>query len=591
MTPAPQQIDPTRRPVTAGYVSAVATAAVAGLFSLVVCALMAADFARREGADPLDVPAFKVLKQQLAQSPRDAALKEEVRQQDLDLREGYFRRLEFAHVGGHLLLLGVAVLVISAKTASALRPRLPMPGPAEPPRDRQTPLARKARWAVGGFMLLVAASAAGWIAGTPALLAEKTGNKRSPATAFAAPTAQPPADRTKQWPGFRGPDGSSRSAFDNAPTEWDATDGRGILWKTPVPLEGNGSPVVWANRVFLTGATAERREVYAFDAVSGKLLWTTPLRGTPASTAKPPEVMDDTGFAAPTPATDGQRMFVAFANGDVAAVDFDGKVLWERSLGIPENSYGHASSPAVDGERLIIQFDQAAASDAKSKLLALDAATGKTLWETPRPVPNSWSTPLVIEHDGRRQIVAAGDPWVIAYDPADGRELWRVKCLTGDHGITPVFVGGLLQVGNEYSQWSALRVDGQGDATETHVAWSGEDGLPDTVSPVVVNDLLLLMTSFGVMTCYDATAGEMLWEEEFEVDVSSSPGVAAGRVYLFSKDEEGKSWVLEVSREGCNRVAENRLGEPCVTSPAFGDGRIYVRGKGHLFCLGEKDGK
>jgi len=594
MTDDLQKSAPQSQPVSAGYVAAVSTAVVAGLFVAAVVVLLAGDFATRRGANPLDVPEFQALKAELAQHPRDERLKEEVRQMDLALREAYFGRLSFAHIGGHLLLVGVVVLVVSAKTAAVLRPRLPAPGPATPPRDRLSPVQRAARWAVGGLALLL-------VVGTTALVAANRPASFDATAAVAATSPgaatepEPPVydhlDRGRQWPGFRGPDGSGASAYDRAPVKWDAPGGQGILWKTPIPLPGNNSPVVWGDRVFLTGATEDRREVYAFDAASGKLLWTAPLRGTPQSTAQPPEVQEDTGYAAPTAATDGRRVFAMFANGDVAALDFAGNVLWEQSLGIPESAYGHAASLALDGSRLIIQFDQAAADDRKSRLLALDVATGKTLWQTPRPVPNSWSSPLVIEHEGQRQIIACSDPWVIAYNPDDGAELWRAKCLSGDHGITPVFAGGLVQVGNEYCKWSALRPDGQGDVTETHVAWTAEDGLPDTVSPLVVGDLLLLMTSYGTMTCYDAAEGEMLWEEEFEVDVSSSPGLAEGRVYLFSKDEEGRGWTLEVSRDGCRRLAENRLGEPCVTSPAFGDGRIYIRGQKHLFCLGENDTK
>ena len=155
----------------------------------------------------------------------------------------------------------------------------------------------------------------------------------------------------------------------------------------------------------------------------------------------------------------------------------------------------------VHDGKLLIQFDQASADDGKSRLFALDAQTGKTLWETKRDVPNSWATPLVVQaEDGTSQIITTADPWVIAYDVADGKELWRIKCLSGDQGISPVIADGLLQIGNEYCQWQAIQLDlkHRGELPEEAILWTGEDGLPDTVSPVVINGLLLLTTSDGL---------------------------------------------------------------------------------------------
>ena len=148
-----------------------------------------------------------------------------------------------------------------------------------------------------------------------------------------------------------------------------------------------------------------------------------------------------------------------------------------------------------------------------------------------------------------------------------------------------MFADGLVQVGNEYCKWFAIRADGQGDVTETHVAWKGEDGLPDTVSPLATGEFVLLSTSTGTVTCYDAEKGEMLWEEDFETDFTSSPSLVGNRVYLFGKDGQGLD--RRADREECKRIAETDLGEPCVTSPAFQDGRIYIRGEEHLFCIGK----
>jgi outer membrane protein assembly factor BamB len=400
-----------------------------------------------------------------------------------------------------------------------------------------------------------------------------------------SPVTQPAAEEfQRNWPRFRGALGNGISVDASMPTAWDGPSGKGVLWKSPVPLPGNSSPIVWRDAVYLTGADENQRELYCFDASQGTLRWKWTMPAGEAA-PEPLEVTEDTGFAAPTPATDGIRMFVSFATGDLAAVDLSGKQVWLRSLGVPKNSYGHAASLAVTGQLLLVQFDQGARNDKLSKLLALSTASGETVWEVAREVPNSWSTPLVVEHEGQSVVITCGDPWVIAYNVTDGKEVWRSKSLRQDIGPSPVAANGLVFAANEFPGVSAIRLGGQGDVTATHVAWTADSGAPDTCSPLVVNDLLVLQASFGTLTCYSAAeGGDPLWEEEFDDNFRSSPGLAGENVYLFA--ESGKAWVVKATREKCEHVAENDLGEECVTSPAFVAGRLYIRGKEHLFCLG-----
>jgi outer membrane protein assembly factor BamB len=408
-------------------------------------------------------------------------------------------------------------------------------------------------------------------------------------SASPAVSEPPPSDEEfhKMWPRFRGPDGLGISAYTNVPETWDAKSGKNVLWKTPVPLPGCNSPVVWGKRVFLSGANQRRREVYCFDADQGKLLWQQAAPGTPQSTARPPRVNEDTGYAASTTATDGRRVFAIFANGDLAAFDFSGKLAWSKSLGIPENSYGYGTSLCVYRNLVIVQFDQGSARSAKSRVFAFDSATGKLVWQAAdRPVPNSWSTPIVIRHADQEQLITSADPWVIAYRPADSAELWRAKCLRTDIAPSPVFADGLVYVANDNSVLSAIRVDGKGDVTATHIAWKGEEGMPDTSSPLATKEYVFLLASFGTLTCYDAAKGGMLWQEEFDGQFCSSPGLAGNRLYLQGK--EGQAYVVEPGREKCKRIGECQLGEECVTSPAFQDGRIYLRGATNLFCIGKK---
>jgi outer membrane protein assembly factor BamB len=632
-------------PPNGAYQLAVRVAAVAGVFSIVVCALLVSDYVRRGAKDPSEDRAYQALKAAVASEPDNEALRTQLREFDLHLREKYFRQRRFATVGTWLLLGGVIVFLIAAKSAATLRRKLPEPAPQAVPVDRETPNMQIARWAVGALALILVGAIGALSISFRSDLPEETiqvasvlgpdatggvspddaAPAPSPAPA-AAPSAQvagdeaqakpapkpaegetaeaadlgppdppekpfyPTADEIRTgWLRFRGPNGSGISPFENVPESWDGAAGKNVVWKAPVPLAGNSSAVVVGDFVFLTGADETRREVFCFQSETGKLRWRRAVPGTPESTAEPPKVDDATGFAAPTASTDGRWVFTMFANGDVAAHDFGGNLVWARSLGMPENIYGHASTPVLYGGLLLVQFDQGGtAKDEKSKLIALDAKTGETVYEVPRPVPNSWTSPIVVEHGGREQLITAADPWVISYNPADGTELWRADCLAADCGPSPVFHDGVVHVGNEYCVWTAIRADGEGDVTESDkILWIAEDGLPDTCSPLVTDEYLFLLATWGALTAFDAESGEMLWEQDFDATFTSSPSWAAGRVYLFS--DEGKGWIIGPSREEdrVEVVAENDLGERCVTCPAFQDGRLYIRGEEHLFCIGK----
>ncbi len=371
------------------------------------------------------------------------------------------------------------------------------------------------------------------------------------------------------------------------PVKWDAETGENILWKTAVPLPGNSSPVLWGNRLFLTGADADRQEVMCFERGSGKLLWRTAV-AAPRGEVKPDDikVLPETGYASPTPATDGERVYATYASSDVAAVDFDGKVVWSRNLGKPESTYGRASSLLVYKDKVIVQFDRGAEpADGLSALLALDAKTGKTVWSTPRPVRSCWCTPILVPAGERVEIVANGSPWIMAYDPETGRELWRCAGMADDVACSPTFAAGLVFVTNENAKVLAIRPGGAGDVTQTNVAWSADDGMPDAASPVADDRFFLQATTGGRVTCYGAGSGKLLWERLLGCAFSASPTLAGNRAYLPGGD--GKVYILDLGDKPAVAAACN-LGEPLLATPAFGDGCIYFRGETSLFCVGSK---
>jgi outer membrane protein assembly factor BamB len=234
---------------------------------------------------------------------------------------------------------------------------------------------------------------------------------------------------------------------------------------------------------------------------------------------------------------------------------------------------------------LLVLLDQGSGDDGLSALIALEAHSGKTVWQTQRPVPNSWASPIVINTGGREEIVTCGSPWVIGYDPATGTELWRADCLGGDVAPSPIYANGLVFGVNASYYLAAIRPGGQGDVTKTHIAWTAEEGLPDICSPVSNGELVFLLTTYGgILTCYDAQDGSLVWENKLGTAFRSSPTLVGNRLYLMS--QSGVMFIVEAGRE-YQELGSAELGEASNACPAFLDGRIYIRGKEHLYCIGE----
>ncbi len=221
-------------------------------------------------------------------------------------------------------------------------------------------------------------------------------------------------------------------------------------------------------------------------------------------------------------------------------------------------------------------------------LIALEAHSGKTVWQTRRPVPNSWASPIVINTGGREEIITCGSPWVIAYDPATGAELWRADCLGGDVAPSPIYANGLVFAVNASYYLAAIRPGGQGDVTKTHIVWTAEEGLPDICSPVSNGELVFVLTTYGgILTCYDAQDGSFVWEKKLGTSFRTSPSLVGERLYLMS--QSGVMFIVEAGRE-YKELGSAELGEASNACPAFLDGRIYIRGKEHLYCIGELGG-
>ena len=397
------------------------------------------------------------------------------------------------------------------------------------------------------------------------------------------PAVGDPADT---WPRWRGPSGQGDVAGSGYVDRWGPEEN--VRWKVAVPGNGNSSPIVWGNRIFLTTAEAAgaRRTVLAFDRETGKRLWTTA-----APNAKPERAYAKNGHASSTPTTDGERVYAYFGNHGLLALDMDGGIVWHKSLGELNAFHGTASSPLLLGERLIIVQEQ---QRAESFIAAFDRSTGEELWRTARDTQVGWSSPAAIsvttdEGEERDEIVVNSQHHVIAYAPEDGRELWRASGTTFEVIPSPVVGHDLLfSTSGRAGPTLAIRPGGNGDVTDSRIVWTAAKGSPFVVAPMLVGDYLYMVNDMAsVITVYEAKTGEVLWQERLgermREGFSAAPVAFDGKVFF--TNDNGETFVIKEGPE-FELLHVNRIGERTIASPALVGGVWYIRTGGHLWAIG-----
>jgi outer membrane protein assembly factor BamB len=392
----------------------------------------------------------------------------------------------------------------------------------------------------------------------------------------------PGRPRAEDWPQFRGPTGQGHSSERGVPLEW--TESHNVRWKTPVPGRGWSSPVVSAGRIWLTTAVTERGaasfRALAFDVESGREVVNVEVFRIGSATL----LNLKNSHASPTPIVDGDRVYVHFGAEGTAALTTTGDIVWKTRLPY-QSQHGNGGSPVLYGGLLIVSCD---GSDA-AFVAALDARTGKIRWKTFRrqPFDQAYSTPLVIRVGDRDQIVSAGAFRAAAYDPETGRELWRVGYRDGFSNVPrPVYGHGLVYIATGFQQPSllAVRADGAGDVTGTHVAWTLRRAAPLTPSPLLAGDELYVVNDGGIATCLDAKTGETHWIQRLGGgDYSASPVLADGRIYFLS--EGGMATVIAAGRE-FHKLSTNTVEGETLASMAVSAGSIFIRTDSHLYRIG-----
>jgi outer membrane protein assembly factor BamB len=385
--------------------------------------------------------------------------------------------------------------------------------------------------------------------------------------------------RADDWPQFRGPTGQGHSSETGLPLAWSET--HNVKWKTPVAGRGWSSPVVAGGRVWLTTSVRDKGaslRLVAFDVDSGREVVNTEifhLRSDDLTNAK-------NSHASPTPVVDGDRVYVHFGAEGTAALSVAGDILWKARHPY-QSQHGNGGSPIVYRDRLIFSGD---GSD-EAFVIALDKLTGKVRWKTSRrqPADQAYSTPLAIRVGDRDQIVSVGAYRAAAYDPDNGKEIWRVSYADGFSNVPrPVYGHGLVYIATGFQQPSLIAVgtDGTGDVTKTHVAWTLKRGAPLTPSPLLVGDELFVVNDGGIATCLDAKTGATHWVQRLGGEYSASPVFADGRIYFLS--EEGQATAIAPGTV-FQRLATSSVDGETLASMAVSGGSIFIRTGTHLYRI------
>ena len=431
------------------------------------------------------------------------------------------------------------------------------------------------------------------------------------------PLRKPEAPK-QSWPSFRGPQASGVAEGQNLPDRWNAKTGENILWRTPIPGLAHSSPIVWGDKIFLTSAVSSdpkatfrpglygdgdaskdrsvhRWMIYAVDKRSGKILWERMAhQGEPVDKRHIKST-----YANPTPATDGRIVVASFGSQGVYAYDVNGVFRWKVDLGrldlgaydVPTYEWGPASSPVIWNDLVILQCD----TQADSFLLALDAATGKTVWKTDRDELPSWGSPTVVNTPSGPALVTNASNFIRGYDPKTGKELWRLGRSSKITAPTPVFADGLFVVASGRGPERPIfvvRPGARGDltlpegkTTSESIVWSRTGRGSYMPTPLVYKGILYVLANNGLFDAYNLKTGEEIYRQRLPLigsGFSASPVAADGRIYL--SNEDGEMLVIAAG-DKFNHIATNSMGELLMATPALSEGVMYVRSSMSLFAI------
>ena len=511
--------------------------------------------------------ALESLREQLKDYPESPEMLQALRNLDYVYRRAYFDTQQRLNLGVRLGMAAVLVLLCgSVVMALSHPPELKKPSGQKDGRAVQLRRLRYGMALLIGAMLLLAGTVY-FRKPAPQIPTESPAVEPAeevPVLPTPAGLHQALALASENWPGFRGsilPNNNKLPANFRLQT----------IWQQKIELPGYNSPVIWGDRIFVSGGTSKARAIFCYALADGKLLW----RAEAGQVAKLPEVTEDTGLAAPTLAVDSQLVCGIFATGQLLCLDHQGEVLWKKQLPFPEILYGYASSLLLAGPVLVVQYDL----DEHQVLYGFDAISGRELWKTQRDSSVSWSSPVLLAEEDRFTVFTASNSKAEAFDLFTGRKLWENACMGGEVACSAFAAESLFYFANSGA------LSGAFSAVDGKLLWQNENvPLPDVASPVVAGGVMYLFSSGGTVIALDAASGEELYEENFDNGFYASPVVLEERIVAVNMD--GLLLLIEPSREKWLQLATFELGRKIVATPAFAGGKIVFRTMNNeLLCL------
>lgn len=559
------------------YLLARNAASVAAAFLLLLTTLVLSEHSRSHRVLLDTDVVLTAMREQVKTLPDDEQALNVIRDLDYLYRDGYFssqRRLRLGIVLGTAALLVLAFSAVAMSLSAPIELKRPVEDSKE--RRRQQRRLQQATAVVVVFALVLGAlswrvvrppaalSAAGSGAGESAPVQAVGGDAAGVPSGPAIDLAAALAAAAAQWPGFRG---SVLPNQNKLPHNFTLRR----VWQTKIGLAGFNSPVVWGDRVFLTGADRRSRAMFCYSLSDGALLW----RADATAPSAVPEPTADTGYAAPTMAVDGEHAYAIFATGQVLCTDHDGRLLWERVLPEPKILYGYASSLLLAGPYLVVQYDL----EETQALYCLDITNGKDVWVTSWEAASSWSSPVLLADAERQVLFLAGNRKAGGFDLKTGRKLWENACLGGEVACSAVVADGRFYFANSGALVAAF------DPANGDILWRNDNvPMPDVASPVVAGGVMYLFASGGSVIALDTKSGEELYEANYDNGFYASPVLLEGKVIAVNMD--GLMLVVEPSREEFRVLASYAIGQKIVATPAFASQRIVLRSfANELICL------
>ncbi|MDR0232436.1 MAG: PQQ-binding-like beta-propeller repeat protein [Dysgonamonadaceae bacterium] len=568
-------------------------AIVSAIFIVAFSIMLITNYFQVSSTDTIQSEVIEKLKQANEENSDNPQLQEQIRELDLLARKAYFTNLDRLKVGAAILLIMVIVFVISLRIYFAKNKDIPDKD-IDPIDDWiiKSKTRKYIIWIAGCLALsgiLFAALTSPYLKNKTQKAISETEivtdslnslepldsldqETATPTDTAAAPIATDTIEISKvTHNAFRGNNSTGINNAKKIPTSWNLSSGKNILWKVKVPRKGYNSPVINGNKVFFSGADENVRELFCYELNSGKELWKLAAKNIPGS--RVPATTEDTGLAAPTVAINGKQVCAIFATGDVICADMDGKQLWAKNIGVPDNHYGYASSLLIFGNSLIIQYDNLNAK----KVISLDLTTGNQRWVKERTEKHpAWSSPIIAYVNKKPQLILVGNPGITSYNPNNGEQYWRVEAMSGEPTPSPAYANGIVFAATEYATMVAINAE---DGSEL---WRNDEFMPEVSSPVATKDFVFVATSYGVVASFNAQTGELIKSMETNVEFYSSPIIVEGKIYLICT--KGKVFVFSAKGD-FSLMNSFETGEKTFATPAFTDKKIVIRTQEGIYCV------